>query len=104
MITPDELIRIMRAALADEREGIRRLDARAVTRANAAKNNVLYWLRSASDADRPALDAALHELSSEMHSNLVLLMHAGAYLRQAAELSRTPSGLAEVGTRAMTPG
>lgn len=85
-MTADELLTTMRAALASEREAIRRLDVEAVTEATAAKERILGALSAAPASERPTLVAALGELKVELRQNLVLLAHARDYLREAVEL------------------
>jgi hypothetical protein len=85
-MTAEELLVSMRAALAREREAIRRLDIEAVTEVAATKEAVLARLREAPATDRPALVAAIEELKPELRRNLVLLAHARDCLRQAIEL------------------
>lgn len=91
-MTAEELLRTMRAALAEEREGIRRLDADAVARATAAKESVLAQLQNAKPEDRAALHGALAELKVELRRNLILLAHARDFLREAVELCSRPGG------------
>jgi len=81
-MTKDELIRTMRAALDDEREGLRRLDAAAVTRATRSKESVLQSLMMTVPAERGPLLAALAELHAEMQQNLRLLAHARHWLAE----------------------
>lgn len=92
MMTPEELLHSMRAALADEREGIRRLDRGAIARATAAKEDVLKTLQQSMPADRKALALALEQLKGELRSNLVLLAHARDCTREALTLCTTNGG------------
>jgi hypothetical protein len=89
-ITAEELLRSMRAALEEERDGIRRLDSEAVTRANGAKEKILAQMRNAPPSERAALVSALRELKGELRRNLVLLAHARDYLRDAVALCTSP--------------
>jgi hypothetical protein len=90
-MTATELLQTMRAALESEREGIRRLDADAVTQAAAAKERILQSVVDAAAHERPALVGALHELKPELRRNLILLAHARDYLREAIEFCQ-PAG------------
>jgi hypothetical protein len=83
---PDELLRTMRAALAEERDALRRLDVEGVTRATAAKERVLARMLETPPAERPPLIAALAELKNELRQNLVLLAHARDSVRDAIEV------------------
>lgn len=85
-MTADELLLTMRAALAEERDAIRRLDAGGVARATSAKERVLKDLKNAPPEDKGALMAALGELKVELRRNLVLLAHARDSIRDAIEL------------------
>ena len=84
-MTPEELLQTMRAALAEEREAIRRLDSEAIARANETKEAVLRRLRDSPPSARASLHAALDELKVDLRANLVLLTHARAYLREAQD-------------------
>ena len=85
-MTAEELLTTMRAALASERDAIRRLDVEAVNEAAATKEKILGALSDAPAPERPALVEALAELKVELRRNLVLLAHARDYLREAVEL------------------
>ena len=85
-MTAEELLTTMRAALASERDAIRRLDVEAVNEAARAKQKILGALSDAPASERPALVEALAELKVELRRNLVLLAHARDYLREAVEL------------------
>lgn len=85
MLMADELLQTMRAALADEREGIIRFDAAVVGRANDAKQTVLKRLHETPAAERGPLLAALDQLKPALRCNLILLTHARACLREARE-------------------
>ena len=85
-MTAEELLTTMRAALASERDAIRRLDVEAVNEAAATKEKILGALSDAPASERPALVEALAELKVELRRNLVLLAHARDYLREAVEL------------------
>jgi hypothetical protein len=89
-MTADELLRTMRAALSEERDAIRRLDADGVARATAAKERVLKDLQSALPTDKDPLMSALRELKVELRQNLVLLAHARDAIREAIELCAPP--------------
>lgn len=95
-MTAEELIRTMHAALAEERQGIRRLDADAVARATAAKEAVLTELQHAKPEERAELHAALAEVKGELRRNLVLLAHARDFLKEAVELCSQPGGRARL--------
>ncbi len=85
MNTADFLVQ-MKAALADERNAIRRLDVEGVTKAGATKEKLLASMLNAPESERKALAAALLELKGELRRNLVLLAHARDYLRDAITL------------------
>ena len=82
----EQLVTDMRAALAAERDAIRRLDVQAVNEAAATKEKLLGTLKDAPASDRAALVAALGELKMDLRRNLVLLAHARDYLRETVEL------------------
>ena len=85
-MTAEELLTTMRAALASERDAIRRLDVEAVNEAARAKQKILGALSDAPASERATLVAALRTLEVELRRNLVLLAHARDYLREAVEL------------------
>jgi len=85
-MTVDELARAMRAALADEREAIRRLDTDALAKATATKESLLLVVQEAPAPERPAFAQALAELKGDLRRNLVLLAHARDYLRDAIDI------------------
>ncbi|HVH43891.1 MAG TPA: hypothetical protein VM925_16170 [Labilithrix sp.] len=84
-MTADELLETMRAALAEEREGILRFDAAVVARANDTKQSILARLQQTPAEDRAPLLAALDELQPSLRCNLILLTHARTYLRDAQQ-------------------
>ncbi len=84
-MTPEELLETMRSVLAEEKAAILRFDARGITRANEAKQAVLRRLQAAAVEHRPALYAALDELKPALQCNLILLAHAGAYIRDTQQ-------------------
>ena len=85
-MTAEELLTTMRAALASERDAIRRLDVEAVNEAARAKQKILGALSDAPASERATLVAALRTLDVELRRNLFLLSHARDYLREAVEL------------------
>jgi hypothetical protein len=91
-MTPDELLQTMREVLEQERDGIRRLDASAVTKATDRKEEIMKNLLDAPPAERAPLIAALGELRNDLRRNLVLLAHARDYLRDAVTLCKMPGG------------
>ena len=91
-MTPDELIQTMRETLEQERDGIRRLDVAAVTKATARKEEIMKNLLEAPPAERAPLITALGELRNDLRRNLVLLAHARDYLRDAITLCKTTGG------------
>ena len=91
-MTPDELIQTMREVLEQERDGIRRLDATAVTKATERKEAVMKTILDTPNAERAPLIAALGELRNDLRRNLVLLAHARDYLRDAVTLCKMPGG------------
>jgi len=76
----------MRAALADERDAIRRLDVKAVTATGIAKEEILKSVMNPPLENRKELAAALLELKGDLRRNLLLLAHARDYLRDAITL------------------
>jgi len=91
-MTPDELIQTMREVLEQERDGIRRLDASAVTKATERKEAVMKTILDTPNTERAPLIAALGELRNDLRRNLVLLAHARDYLRDAVTLCKMPGG------------
>ena len=91
-MTPDELIQTMREVLEQERDGIRRLDASAVTKATERKEAVMKTILDTTNTERAPLIAALGELRNDLRRNLVLLAHARDYLRDAVTLCKMPGG------------
>ena len=91
-MTAEELLRIMRAVLTEEREGILRFDASLVARANATKELVLRLLRETPIEERAPLLAVLDEVQPDLRCNQILLTHAHASLRdmQEREVEREP--------------
>lgn len=85
-MTPQDFVAAMRRTLADERDAIRRLDTRRVMAAGSAKEELLKSAVAASEEDRAALAAALHELRDELRRNLLLLAHTRDCLRDAVAL------------------
>jgi hypothetical protein len=81
-LTAETLLRTMRGALAEEREGIQRMDPSAIERANAMKERVIRGLHAIPAADRGPLLDALDTLQPELRRNLILLTQARAYLAQ----------------------
>lgn len=76
----------MKAVLADERDALRRLDAKAVMSAGARKEEIFKKLVDASESEKKGLAPALLEVKVELRRNLVLLAHARDYLRDAITL------------------
>lgn len=89
-MTPDELIQTMREVLEQERDGIRRLDAAAVTTATERKEQIMKTLLDTPATERVPLISALGELRNELRRNLVLLAHARDYFRDAVTLCKSP--------------
>lgn len=76
----------MKAVLVDERNALRRLDAKAVTEAGSRKEELLKAMMNTPEEDRKNLVIALEDLKVELRRNLVLLAHARDYLRDAITL------------------
>jgi hypothetical protein len=87
-LTPETLLKAMRGALAEEREGIQKMDADAIERANATKERVIQGLHAIPAAKRGPLLDALDSLQPELRRNLILLTQARAYLAQSQLESR----------------
>jgi hypothetical protein len=96
-MTAETLLRTIRGALAEEREGIQKMDASAIERANATKERVIRGLHAIPASDRGPLLDALDTLQPELRRNLILLTQARAYLAQAQletrQTQREASGL-----------
>ena len=84
-MTAEELLQIMRALLAEEREGILRFDASLVARASETKELVLRRLRETPAEERAPLLDVLDELRPDLRCNQILLTHARAYLEDMRE-------------------
>jgi hypothetical protein len=84
-MTADELLRTLRTALDDEREGILSFDSALIRRAGALKEAVLRRLCETPPVRRAPLLAALDELQPDLRCNQILLAHACAYLEDARD-------------------
>lgn len=82
-MTKELLLETLRAILVDERDAIRRLDSAAMANASDAKEAVLNELHSIPYDDRGPLIEALAELQPELRHNMILFVHAAAYIAEA---------------------
>lgn len=83
-MTPEDLIRTLKQALHDEREGLARLDCAAVARASMVKENAIQIILATPWSSREPFLAALAELGGELQRNLVMLSEARDALRRPA--------------------
>jgi hypothetical protein len=81
-MTPDELLRTMRATLMAERDALQRLDIEGIENANDIKESVLLSLRGLPPSERSEMFRALAELETEMRENLALLEQARALIAE----------------------
>lgn len=86
--TKTHLLDTLRAILLEERDAIRRLDADAMDRASNAKEAILAELHAIPFDERAPFIEALAELQPELRHNLILFVHAAAYIAAARRESR----------------
>lgn len=93
MVTSDNWLAEMRRVLEEERNAIRRVDAKRVEEAARAKEALLAAITtgSPSEADKKTMLEGLAEVREELKRNLVLLVHARDCVREAITRGR-PNG------------
>lgn len=94
VFTKELLLETIRAILQDERDAIKRLDAKAMGAASDAKEKVLCELHAIPFEDRGPFIDALAELQPELRQNMILLTQAAAMIAEKRRDARAAVRLA----------